>query len=178
MKRTTGPARVNVWYPIYPADFAADTSTLNLEEVGAYVRILNAMWRFDGSVKSDTATMSNLLGCSAQKWRQIRSRMGHLLIDKDGYFSSEYLSRELVKARENQKKKQDAANVRWGNVPPPGTDEPPQEPDADAYADAMQMDMQGTMQGICPSPSPSPVSTLECEGMGGAGLRVAAGGDR
>lgn len=53
------------YFPMYPADFEADTSHLTLEEDGAYNRLLRLMWMMPGCSLPDD-----------DKWIQRRMRVG------------------------------------------------------------------------------------------------------
>ena len=61
--------------PMYWDAYLADTTHLTIEEHGAYLLLLGAMWRRNGSVPDDDRDNARILGISAQKWRKIKARL-------------------------------------------------------------------------------------------------------
>ena len=107
-------SRVNIWYPVYPADFAIDTMHLTPEQVGAYVRILNMMWRQSGQLKNDDNYLAKVVGVSLQKWRRIKVVIEPLFNTTDATcWSCDWLSTELEKAKGNSEAKRKNAQKRW-----------------------------------------------------------------
>lgn len=146
-------SRVNIWWPMYPADFSIDTAHLSTEEVGAYIRILNAMWRQNGSISCSDQVLSTLSGLPLNRWKQVRKSIAPMFIEKAGKWYCEWLSKELEKAISNNEKKRQNALKRWHGNPDPG----------------MQMHSKSNataMQTACPSPSPTPVLSDVLGGLG------------
>lgn len=77
--------------PMYWDAYIADTTHLSCEEHGAYLMLLGAMWRRDGTVPDDDADNARILGLSKAKWRKVRARLSHLLIIEDGLITQKNL---------------------------------------------------------------------------------------
>jgi uncharacterized protein YdaU (DUF1376 family) len=147
-KYTAKPARLNVWFPLYPADFAIDTCHLSAEQVGSYLRILCRIWRDGGRVSSEDKHLACIAGVSLRKWRSIKSGISLLFNTSDpAAWSCDWLLVELTKAKTNQENKRRAAQMRWGVG-----DENPMHMHSSCNADASEKSMHVQ----CPSPSPSP----------------------
>ncbi|WP_316365385.1 YdaU family protein [Candidatus Thiodiazotropha sp. CDECU1] len=143
-------SKVNVWWPMYPADFTIDTAYLTNEEVGAYVKLLNAAWRQDGSISSDQKQLARLVGVSPQKWKKMSGSLQSFFTENGGKWRSDWLSAELAKAKSNSEKKSQNAKKRWQDRSEMGM-QMHSKSNANASDESMQMQ--------CPSPSPSPISS-------------------
>jgi uncharacterized protein YdaU (DUF1376 family) len=60
--------------PMYWDAYLADTTHLTTEEHGAYMLLLAAMWRRNGSVPDDDKDNARILGLTNAKWRKIKAR--------------------------------------------------------------------------------------------------------
>lgn len=60
--------------PMYWDAYLADTTHLTTEEHGAYMLLLAAMWRRNGSVPDDDKDNARILGLTPAKWRKIKAR--------------------------------------------------------------------------------------------------------
>ncbi|OYU50887.1 MAG: hypothetical protein CFE27_14800 [Alphaproteobacteria bacterium PA1] len=65
--------------PMYWDSYIADTTHLVTEEHGAYLLLLAAMWRRDGSVPDDDKDIARIVGLSLSKWLKVRARLGTML---------------------------------------------------------------------------------------------------
>ena len=145
----SGMSRVNVWWPMYPADFAIDTQGLTLEEVGAYVTFLNQYWRTEGKLSGSDAYLARLVGVSPQKWKALRPVLCRFFsVDDKGNWRHERLDAELQKAIDLSEKRRESGRV--GGL----------KTQANAKANASTRGEPETKQvlkqGLRPSPSPSP----------------------
>lgn len=61
--------------PMYWDAYIADTSHLTLEEHGAYMLLLAAMWRRNGYVPDDDKDNARILSVTPAKWRKIKARL-------------------------------------------------------------------------------------------------------
>lgn len=80
--------------PMYWDAYIADTTHLSCEEHGAYLMLLGAMWRRDGTVPDDDADNARILGLSKAKWRKMKARLADTIpnfIIEDGYISQKNL---------------------------------------------------------------------------------------
>ena len=89
--------------PMYWDAYLADTTHLTTEEHGAYMLLLAAMWRRDGSVPDDDKDNARIIGLTVAKWRKIKSRLSVFLIVKDGMITQ----KNLQKIWENTQEKID-----------------------------------------------------------------------
>lgn len=60
--------------PMYWDAYLADTTHLTTEEHGAYMLLLAAMWRRNGSVPDDDKDNARILGLTVGKWRKTKAR--------------------------------------------------------------------------------------------------------
>jgi uncharacterized protein YdaU (DUF1376 family) len=61
--------------PMYWDAYLADTTHLTTEEHGAYMLLIAAMWRRNGSVPDDDKDNARILGLSPAKWRKVKARL-------------------------------------------------------------------------------------------------------
>lgn len=61
--------------PMYWDAYLADTTHLTTEEHGAYLLLLAAMWRRNGSVPDDDRDNARILGLTPAKWRKVKARL-------------------------------------------------------------------------------------------------------
>jgi uncharacterized protein YdaU (DUF1376 family) len=61
--------------PMYWDAYLADTTHLTTEEHGAYLLLLAAMWRRNGSVPDNDKDNARILGMTLAKWRKIKARL-------------------------------------------------------------------------------------------------------
>ena len=101
--------------PMYWDAYLADTTHLTTEEHGAYLLLLAAMWRRDGSVPDNDKDNARILGLSVAKWRKTKSRLASFLIFENDSISQKNLRKIWKKTQEKiQKNKQ---NGRLGGRP-------------------------------------------------------------
>jgi uncharacterized protein YdaU (DUF1376 family) len=62
--------------PMYWDAYLADTTHLTTEEHGAYMLLIAAMWRRNGSVPNDDKDNARILGMTPAKWRKVKARLG------------------------------------------------------------------------------------------------------
>lgn len=65
--------------PLFVDAYLADTTHLTLEEHGAYLLLLMAMWRREGSVPDDDTMTARMLGLSPRAWLRLKPRLMPLL---------------------------------------------------------------------------------------------------
>jgi len=121
---------------LYVADLEADTRELSAAQFGAYVRILSALWRKDGSFPLHHAALARIAGIDLGNWKR------HIWPAIKGYFkiaveklgevvgeviSQKRLSAELQSAKlETERKRGQHAPHRAGGSGSPGRGVPPQ----------------------------------------------------
>jgi len=77
--------------PLYWDAYLADTTHLSTEEHGAYLLLLGAMWRRNGSVPDDDRDNARIVGLSPAKWRKVKTRLSVFLIFDNGGISQKKL---------------------------------------------------------------------------------------
>src|SRR5262245_65986500 len=63
------------FYKHYSDDFLAGTLNLALEEIGAYIILLDILYARDGDVPDDDQFMARTCRCDIRVWRRIRTRL-------------------------------------------------------------------------------------------------------
>lgn len=98
------------YFPMYPADFEADTSHLTLEEDGAYNRLLRLMWMTPGcSLPNDPAWIARRMRVDFETFcRVISPLIEEFLTVKNGRIISPRLRAEYEKADETYRKRSEA----------------------------------------------------------------------
>ena len=82
--------------PMYWDAYLADTTHLTTEEHGAYMLLLAAMWRRNGSVPDDDKDNARILGLTPAKWRKIKARFSDTISGfnmEDGTITQEKLQK-------------------------------------------------------------------------------------
>ncbi len=72
------------WFPFYHADFFLNgkVQAMNLEEIGAYVKLLAYQWR-EGSIPADACTLTRILGVDDDTFDRIWLRVGKCFEKQD-----------------------------------------------------------------------------------------------
>lgn len=90
--------------PMYWDAYLADTTHLTTEEHGAYMLLLAAMWRRNGSVPDDDKDNARILGLTPAKWRKIKARLIGFLVIEGGLISSGYLNAVTIWLKMDQRR--------------------------------------------------------------------------
>jgi len=130
--------------PMYWDAYLADTTHLTTEEHGAYLLLLAAMWRRNGSVPDNDKDNARILGLTVAKWKRTKERLSQFLIIKDGDISQgklleiwENTQEKITKNRENgakggravSNKNNDLAQANASNSLNPNASIPEPEPE-------------------------------------------------
>lgn len=144
-------AKADSWFPLYVADYRADTMRFTTEQHGAYLLIIMDYWR-NGPPPDDDQVLAQITGLPVARWKKHRAVIAPKFQIADGAWKQKRVEHELVKARAvqealSQKGKAGAA-ARWG---------PKGMPDAlpEAQAGAIPEDVPRD----APPPSHNPLST-------------------
>ncbi len=86
--------------PMYWDAYIADTTHLTIDEHGAYMLLLGAMWRRDGSIPNDDKDIARILGVTVAKWKKIKARLNGFLTIDDDKISQEKLQKVWKKTQE------------------------------------------------------------------------------
>jgi uncharacterized protein YdaU (DUF1376 family) len=94
--------------PFVVSDYIADTTHLSLEEHGAYLLLLFAMWRHEGFLPDIDADNARLLGVAPKHWLKLKARLAPFLIAANGRLSQKRLQIQwnwAIEQRDRQKDK-------------------------------------------------------------------------
>lgn len=93
---------------LYVADYLGDTRHLTTEQHGAYLLLLMAMWRANGTLPDEETRLARMVGLSVVKWRKIAADVMAFFVRADGLISQRRLTLELQKAVEKSAKRSEA----------------------------------------------------------------------
>jgi len=137
-------SKVDIWMPLYIADYMADTAYLTTEQSGAYLHLLMAYWR-NGPPPDNDAILASITKLSPNAWSIARPVLEAFFNIMDGAWLNKRLEQELSKAKTNRSTSHDkavkAAQARWNK---------------EDNASSMLQALPEHMPEQCPSPSPSP----------------------
>ncbi|WP_018507087.1 YdaU family protein [Thiobacillus thioparus] len=146
--------KTDVWMPLFIGDYLASTQHLDTREHGAYLLLLMACWRNDGSLPDDNKRLAAIVKATPREWNGLRATLAEFFTIDGGVWSQKRLSGELEAARSNREKSaqraKNAARVRWGEH---------------AVSNAPSI-TQATLDD-CPSPSPLPKNKTHAAESGG-----------
>jgi Protein of unknown function (DUF1376) len=84
--------------PLWVGDFLADTMDLSTAEVGAYMLLLMAAWRFEGSLPNNQVELAQITRTNYDHWHRVRKpRILHRFFrqGEDGRWRQKRLTKEL-----------------------------------------------------------------------------------
>jgi len=138
--------KVDIWMPLYIADYLSATSRLTTEQHGAYLLLLMDYWK-SGAPPDNDAVLAQITKLSPDAWANARTMLEPFFEIKDGAWFQSRVENEMVKANHNKKANKErglkGAQARWGNKNAPSI--------VEAYSEQCSADST--------SPSPSPSST-------------------
>lgn len=144
-------AKVDIWMPLYIADYLADTSRLTTEQHGAYLLLLIDYWR-NGPLPDDDAVLAQITRMSPDAWSNARSTLQAFFKQEGSRWVHGRVEAELSKAKRNSEvnttRAKAAAAVRWGTESNTPSDAPSIPPSS--YGALLE-----DMLEECPSPSQS-----------------------
>lgn len=86
------------FFPLYVADYQADTAHLTTEQHGAYLLLLMAAWSRGGRLPADEKKLARIARVSARRWHLIADDVLEFFELEDGEVVSKRLEREHQKA--------------------------------------------------------------------------------
>lgn len=101
-------------FSFYAKDFSTGTSTMSLQEVGAYIRLLSYQWDA-GSVPVDANERARVLGCSKAQERELWKKVGRKFTLRDDVYVNDRLEEERQKQVERRQRLSD--NGKLGGRP-------------------------------------------------------------
>ena len=138
--------KVDIWMPLYIADYLSSTSRLTTEQHGAYLLLMMDYWK-NGAPPDNDQILAQITKLSPIAWTNARTRLQPFFEVSDGIWIQRRIESEMVKANHNKqvnsKRGKAGAEARWGNAP--------SIPDASLEV--------CSAYSTSPSPSPSPLTT-------------------
>ena len=138
--------KVDIWMPLYIADYLSSTSRLTTEQHGAYLLLIMDYWK-SGAPPDNDLVLSQITKLSPDAWSNARTMLQPFFEVVNGLWIQHRIESEMVKAKHNkqvnQKRGKAGAEARWSKNAP-SIDE--------AYSEVCSADSTS------PSPSPSSIS--------------------
>lgn len=101
-------------FPLSVSSYVADTQHLGLEQHGAYLLILMAMWRAGGELPNDEKMLANICRLTVSKWRKIAGPVMALLTIEGAKITQNRLRKEAENLK--QISRANAQNGRAGGI--------------------------------------------------------------
>ena len=108
---------------LYVSDFVGDTMHLSVEQVGAYLLLLMAMWNADGTLPNSEAKLARIAKSSVETWREMWADLAPYFEVEGDKITHGRLAKELAKfarksaARSDAGKRGAAAKALKSNKP-------------------------------------------------------------
>ncbi len=117
--------KVDIYMPLYVADYLSDTGDLQAEEHGAYLLLLMAAWKRDGRLPIEPDRLAKLASIKPNRWDPVWKVIGRFFTREGDQYVQGRLARELEiskgkKLRASAKGKK-GAEARYGHSPGNGT---------------------------------------------------------
>lgn len=110
--------KVDIWMPLYIADYLSATSRLTTEQHGAYLLLLMDYWK-SGAPPDNDAVLAQITKLSPDAWANARTMLEPFFEIQDGAWFQSRVENEMVKANHNKKANKErglkGAQARWGN---------------------------------------------------------------
>lgn len=104
--------------PIDVADLIADTTDMSMEQFGAYMRILCAMWARGAELKATDAQLARIVGASTRKFRSIKSAVMAPIDSVGGCHKQKRLTITFEQVQRLRLQRVMAAKQRWNPLKP------------------------------------------------------------
>jgi uncharacterized protein YdaU (DUF1376 family) len=109
--------KVDIWMPLYVADYISATSRLTTEQHGAYLLLLMDYWK-NGAPPDNDQVLAQITKLSHDAWTNARTMLEGFFDVCDGHWFQHRLEAEMVKANHNKtansKRGKAGAAARWG----------------------------------------------------------------
>jgi len=136
--------KVDIWMPLYIADYLSATSRLTTEQHGAYLLLIMDYWK-NGAPPDNDSVLAQITKLSPDAWSNARTMLQAFFEVQDGIWLHSRVESELKKANYNKRTNIErgikGAQARWANKNAPSIVEASSE--------------QCSADSTSPSPSPS-----------------------
>ena len=109
--------KVDIWMPLYVADYISATSRLTTEQHGAYLLLFMDYWK-NGAPPDNDQVLAQITKLSHDAWSNARTMLEGFFDVCDGHWFQHRLESEMVKANHNKtansKRGKAGAAARWG----------------------------------------------------------------
>jgi uncharacterized protein YdaU (DUF1376 family) len=141
--------KVDIWMPLYIADYLSATSRLTTEQHGAYLLLIMDYWK-NGAPPDNDQVLAQITKLSPDAWSNARTMLQPFFEVHNGLWVQHRIETEMVKAKHNKQ-----ANVKRGKA---GAEARWKERDAPSIDEASSEVCSADSTSPSPSPSPSPTS--------------------
>ena len=142
--------KVDIWMPLYIADYISATSRLTTEQHGAYLLLLMDYWK-NGAPPDNDQVLAQITKLSPDAWSNARTMLEGFFEVSNKHWYQHRLEAEMIKANNNKqanvKRGKAGAEARWGKK------------DASSIVDASLEICSADSTSPSPSPSPSSLSS-------------------
>lgn len=131
--------------PLWTDAYLGDTTHLTTIEHGAYLLLLMAMWRNDGSLPDDDQKLARYAKLTSGQWARVSDTLRPFFHTQNGRITQGRLTDELTLVRRNSVKQSNNSKARW--LKNKETADP--------------MGMPNECHGNAPTPTPTPTPQKE-----------------
>ena len=114
--------KVDIWMPLYVADYLSATSRLTTEQHGAYLLLLMDYWK-NGAPPNNDAVLAQITKLSPDAWMNARTMLEGFFQVSDEHWLQSRVESEMKKANHNKqtnsKRGKAGAEARWGKKDAP-----------------------------------------------------------
>lgn len=139
--------KVDIWMPLYVADYLSATSRLTTEQHGAYLLLLMDYWK-NGAPPDNDAVLAQITRLSPDAWTNARTMLQPFFEVMNGAWVQARVEAEMQKANNNKKINKErglkGAEARWANK------------NASSNAPSIVKECSEVCSADSTSPSPSP----------------------
>jgi uncharacterized protein YdaU (DUF1376 family) len=119
MSRETKASEATIWFPYHIRDFRSEQYTLNFEQRGMYIALIERLWECGGELPSSDGSLAAELGIKPREWAKHKAVILARFLIAEGRISHVRMTAELGKARSNVEQRRLAgiasANARKAN---------------------------------------------------------------
>jgi len=114
--------KVDIWMPLYVADYLSATSRLTTEQHGAYLLLLMDYWK-NGAPPNNNAVLAQITKLSPDAWSNARTMLEPFFEVSEKQWIQSRVESEMEKANHNKKanieRGKAGAQARWGKKDSP-----------------------------------------------------------